>query len=56
MTVTADETWTATPVTGATFVTNGLVREGSTTGADIAVPDGGNLYGGDRFEIELTIR
>jgi len=24
--------------------------------ADITVPAGGNLYGGDRFEIELTIR
>lgn len=56
MTVTADATWTATPVTGATFFTNGLVSEGSATGADITVPAGGNLYGGDRFEIELTIR
>ena len=56
MTVTADATWTTTPVTGATFFTNGLLTAGSTEGADIAVPDGGNLYGGDRFEIELTIR
>jgi len=56
MTVTADATWTAKPVTGATFVTNGLVRDGSTEGSDIVVPAGGNLYGGDRFEIELTIR
>jgi hypothetical protein len=56
MTVTADATWTATPVTGATFFTNGLVTEGSAEGADIVVPDGGNLAGGDRFEIELSVR
>ena len=56
MTVTADATWTATPVTGATFVTNGLVTEGSTTGADIVVPAAAPLLGGQSLEIEVSFR
>lgn len=56
MTVTADATWTATPVTGATFVTNGLVTEGSATGADIVVPAAAALLGGQDLEIEVSFR
>lgn len=56
MTVTADATWTATPVTGATFVTNGLVTEGSTTGADIVVPAAAALLGGQDLEIDVSFR
>lgn len=52
--VDGDATWDASPPTA--FETVGLAESGNTTGADIVVPDGGNLYGGDRFEIELTIR
>ena len=53
-TVAGDTTWDAAPATGFTAVGN--LTEGATEGADITVPEGGNLYGGDRFEIELTIR
>ena len=53
-TVAGDATWDAAPATG--FTTIGNLTEGATEGADITVPEGGNLYGGDRFEIELTIR
>jgi hypothetical protein len=52
--VDGDDTWDAAPATG--FTTIGNLTEGATEGADITVPEGGNLYGGDRFEIELTIR
>ena len=52
--VDGDATWDAAPATG--FTTIGNLTEGATEGADITVPEGGNLYGGDRFEIELTIR
>ena len=52
--VDGDATWDAAPQTA--FEYGGLLTDGSTEGADIVVPDGGNLYGGDRFEIELTIR
>lgn len=54
LTVDGDATWDGAPQTA--FEYGGLLTAGSTEGADIAVPDGGNLYGGDRFEIELTIR
>lgn len=54
LTVDGDATWDAAPATGFTAV--GSLTEGATEGADITVPEGGNLYGGDRFEIELTIR
>lgn len=53
-TVAGDTAWDAAPATGFTAVSN--LAEGATGGADITVPEGGNLYGGDRFEIELTIR
>lgn len=56
MTVTADATWTAAPVTGATYVTCGLTTEGSTTGADIAVPDSAPLLGGTDTTIEVSFR
>lgn len=52
--VDGDEAWDAAPQTA--FEYGGLLTDGSTEGVDIVVPDGGNLYGGDRFEIELTIR
>ena len=54
LTFAGDATWDAAPPTA--FETVGLAESGNTEGADIAVPDGGNLFGGDRFEIELTIR
>ena len=52
--VDGDATWGAAPPTA--FETVGLAESGNTEGSDIVVPAGGNLYGGDRFEIELTIR
>lgn len=52
--VDGDATWDAAPQTA--FEYGGLLTDGSTEGSDIVVPDGGNLYGGDRFEIELAIR
>lgn len=52
--VDGDATWDAAPQTA--FEYGGLLTDGSTEGSDIVVPDGGNLVGGDRFEIELTIR
>lgn len=54
LTFAGDATWDAAPPT--TFETVGLAESGNTEGADIVVPAGENLYGGDRFEIELTIR
>jgi len=54
LTFAGDATWDAAPPTA--FETVELAESGNTTGADIVVPAGGNLYGGDRFEIELTIR
>lgn len=54
LTFAGDATWDAAPPTA--FETVGLAETGNTTGADIVVPGGGTLVGGDRFEIELTIR
>ena len=54
LTFVGDAAWDTAPPTA--FETVGLAESGNTEGADIVVPAGGNLYGGDRFEIELTIR
>lgn len=55
-TVTADATWTAAPVTGATYVTCGLTAAGSTAGADIVVPAAAPLLGGVDQTIEISFR